>query len=161
QQIGQAQVAQQVAPGHGRGVAQDPRDRRPARDLGDGDGGRGHRPAPFWSVRSWPSSSAARPVRARKTSSRLGRWRLRSSILIRALSSRRTASVSTDAPSWTGTVTRRVRLLAWGSPLFSSRRALTAVVTLRSLVTVSSSTSPPALLFSSSEVPVAITLPWS
>ena len=55
-----------------------------------------------------------------------------------ALSSRRTASTSTDAPSCTGTVTRPVRFSAWGSPLFSSRRAFTAVGILRELVTVSS-----------------------
>ena len=105
-------------------------------------------------------ASGRSPVRARKTSSRLALRRVNSASSTRASSSSRMMAGSTAA-SATGTRTRPESASVSGTD--PVRPASTAAATSSRLRSAgcTSSTCPPDLSFSSSGVPVAITLPWS
>ena len=107
------------------------------------------------------SSVAGRPVRARNTSSSVGRRRPTSSIGIAARASAWTARVSWSVPASTATLTRRFGSSSRGAstPNGASRSPARARSSARR--TRISTTSRPAWRFSSSGVPVAIARPWS
>src|SRR5512132_306310 len=110
--------------------------------------------------RSDGGASAGRPVRARNTSSRLGRRSPRSTTPILASSRRRTATGS-QAGSGMGTLIWRTSgsTVAW----LPVRPVSRAAARSRSVGSAgrTSRTCPPILPLSSSGIPVAMTCPWS
>src|SRR5580693_1589933 len=108
------------------------------------------------------SSSAAYPVSVRNTSSSDGRRSASPWLAMSAASSARTASISASDPrAPTPTLTTPVSGSACGSPSPIGLIAATASAARLRSGTVNSITSPPTRFFSSSDVPAAMTRPWS
>ncbi len=108
-----------------------------------------------------PFTSATWPVRERKTSSRVGRRRPMSSISIPRVSSSRMTSASSLAPPVTGTVSLRVCSSTVVEPLPNPPSTSAAVAMCSRSWTTTSTRSPPVRALSWSEVPRAMTRPWS
>src|SRR4029079_5635243 len=142
------------------GLARDPGQVALGQDERVGGGHRKRAHAATSSV-GWASgsSSAAWPVRARKTSSRVGRRIEMSSIPTSTSSRRRTAAAIAPLRGRTGTRT------TWSSNVGRSSAIAARAAIARSASSSSSRRtsirSPPTLSLSSSEVPSAITVPWS